>query len=119
MSYVSRMNTAQSLPKICQTSLAAHLRPDLFKALSDPVRISIVATLAAQPKAHTVSDLTACCGIDMSGVSRHLKILRDAGVVTAHKQGRDKLYELKTQELAESLRAMADALLMCQNTHKT
>lgn len=92
------------------------MRPDLFKALCDPVRISIVANLAVRAVPSTVSDLTTCCGIDFSGVSRHLKILRDAGVVSAQKTGREVFYQLKTEELSETLHNMADALTGCQSS---
>lgn len=109
------MSSSKSFPGKCQQSLADHMRPDLFKALCDPVRISIVATLAAQAESQTVGDLTECCGIDFSGVSRHLKILREAGVVNADKNGREMLYSLKTEELAETLHAMADALIGCRD----
>lgn len=112
--YVGPMTSINPLPEVCQASLAQHLRPDLFKALCDPVRLSIVATLAAQSGPVTVSALAECCGIDFSGVSRHLKLLRDAGVVVANKNGREMLYTLETVELAQTLRGFADALIGCK-----
>ncbi len=102
------------LPAICQTELQAVMSPDFFKALCDPMRISIVATLATMSAPARVSDIAECCGIDFSGVSRHLKILREAGILNAEKEGRAVLYSLKTEELAETLRAMASALEACQ-----
>lgn len=110
MFYVLGMSKSKNLPEFYDESLAEHMRPDLFKALCDPVRISIVATLAAQRDPATVSELTSCCGIDFSGVSRHLKVLRDAGVVTAEKNGREVHYMLNTDELIETLHGMADML---------
>ena len=114
MSYALNMNVANSLPLVCQQTLAEELRPDLFKALCDPVRISIVATLAARSETSTVSDLTSCCGIDFSGVSRHLKILREAGLVSATKRGREVRYQLNTDDLIATLRAIANALDACK-----
>ena len=108
------MTETNSLPLICQQTLAEELRPDLFKALCDPVRISIVATLAARSDTSTVSDLTSCCGIDFSGVSRHLKILRDSGLVSATKIGREVHYQLNTDDLTGTLRAIANALDACK-----
>lgn len=107
------MKKQPSLPSQCERALKEHLRPELFRALCDPVRISIVATLATQSKAVTVSEITDCCDIDFSGVSRHLKLLRDAGVVAVEKQGREKLYSLDAEYLSSTLRALADALDMC------
>ena len=108
------MTETNSLPLICQQTLAEELRPDLFKALCDPVRVSIVATLAARAETATVSDLTSCCGIDFSGVSRHLKILREAGLVSATKNGREVRYQLNTDDLTATLRAIANALDACR-----
>lgn len=100
--------------QIYEAALEDQLRPDLFKALCDPVRISIVATLAARVEPSRVSDITDCCCIDVSGVSRHLKILKDAGIVSAKKNGREMLYSLDAEDLAATLRAAADALDACR-----
>lgn len=114
MLYMSGMSDSKTLPYACQQSLADHLRPELFKALCDPMRISIVAILAARSGSASVGDITECCGIDFSGVSRHLKILRDAGILAAEKSGREVLYSLKTVELSHTLHMMADALTACE-----
>ncbi|MEM9939104.1 MAG: metalloregulator ArsR/SmtB family transcription factor [Pseudomonadota bacterium] len=108
------MSKTDSLPDCCNAALAETLRADLFKALCDPVRISIVATLAARRHPATVSEIAECCGVDFSGVSRHLKILKDANVLTAAREGRKVLYWLDTDMLAMTLRAMADALQLCR-----
>lgn len=112
------MASTKPLPDICLESLSQTLRPELFKALSDPMRLAIVASLATRREAATVSDVSQCCGIDFSGVSRHLKLLRDANVVTAQKQGREVLYTLNAEILAGSLRRIAEALEMCRETVK-
>jgi len=70
------------------------INPDFFKALGDPVRLALVAYMAHLGKPSTVTEVSGCCGIDFSGVSRHLKILRQAGIVTAQKQGRETYYAL-------------------------
>lgn len=109
-----RMDHSNSLPEPCTQGLAEVMRPDLFKALCDPVRISIVANLASGPAEQTVGGLTRCCGIDFSGVSRHLKILKLADIVEAKKVGREMQYSLKTEQLAETLREIADSLTACR-----
>lgn len=105
-------------PAQCQTSLAEALRPELFKAMSDPVRISIIAMLATQKEPSTVSQIAAHCGIDFSGVSRHLKILYNAEIVTMRKEGRTSLYRLKTHELVETLQGLAKSLLLCAGANE-
>ncbi|MGB5324339.1 MAG: metalloregulator ArsR/SmtB family transcription factor [Pseudomonadales bacterium] len=108
------MARSKFLPGRCAQALTATMRPDLFRALCDPVRISMVATLASRNAPATVSELADCCGIDFSGVSRHLKILKDAGVLSATRDGRKVLYALDAIVLATSLRAIAEALELCQ-----
>ncbi|MCP4094422.1 MAG: helix-turn-helix transcriptional regulator, partial [Planctomycetes bacterium] len=58
----------------------------------------------------TVSELADCCGVHLSGVSRHLAMLRDAGILDAQKSGREVRYELRREELANTLRLIADAI---------
>lgn len=95
-------------------ALRARLRPELFKALSDPMRVAIVALLATRAEPASVSEIAAGCAIDISGVSRHLKLLRDAEVVHAEKRGREVLYGLAVDRLADTLRGLADALEACR-----
>jgi ArsR family transcriptional regulator, arsenate/arsenite/antimonite-responsive transcriptional repressor len=114
MFYIVDMTRKTKIPEICARALSSQMRPDLFKALCDPVRISIIATLAAKAEPLRVSDITDCCGIDFSGVSRHLKILKDAGILSAEKRGREMVYSLDAEDLAATLRAVADALVACR-----
>jgi ArsR family transcriptional regulator len=83
-------------------------RPLLFKALSDPIRLALLSTLLEQGRALKVSQLTECCGIDFSGVSRHLKILQEAGVLISEKKGRTVEYRLNAKAIADDFRDMAD-----------
>ncbi|MEM9838084.1 MAG: metalloregulator ArsR/SmtB family transcription factor [Pseudomonadota bacterium] len=108
------MSVSLQMPLACKRALGDNLQPGLFKALSDPVRIAIVCTLAARTEPLNVSSLTGCCGVDMSGVSRHLKILLQAGILSADKRGREVYYSLQLDVLAETLRAGADALEACR-----
>lgn len=98
----------------CTAALASRLRPDLFKALCDPSRIAVVCRLAAAAGPLTVTEISDCCGVHISGVSRHLATLRDAGAVQAEKQGREVRYRLDCNYLSETLRDLADAFEVCQ-----
>ncbi len=112
------MTKKNALPERCELALADAFQPEFFKALCDPTRISIVATLAGNSEAVTVSDIVDCCGIDFSGVSRHLKILKEAGILAAEKDGRHVKYRLESTALASTLRGMADALDVCRIPEK-
>lgn len=102
-----------SIPTDCCAGLGQRLDPDLFQALCDPVRLALVVRLAGA-EALTVGEATECCDVHLSGVSRHLAILKRAGVVEAEKRGREVLYRLRAEELAESLRGVAEALDACR-----
>lgn len=93
--------------------LDAMLDAGLFKALCDPTRVSLLACLAKCGRACGVSELAACCAVDISVVSRHLSLLRRAGLLHVEKQGRTVLYSVRYGEWAEGLRALADAIEAC------
>ena len=107
---------ATPLPNPCSALLAAHLRPGLFRALCDANRLALLAQIAVAPAGLTVTEASRCCGVHLSGVSRHLSLLRAAGVVTAHKSGREVTYRLAGTELVAALRGLADALETCCTT---
>jgi len=66
----------------------------LLQAMADPVRLSIVRQLAAGDDAICACDFTECCTVSQPTVSHHLKVLRDAGVVTTRRQGTYIYYRL-------------------------
>ena len=70
--------------------------PDLqlLQALADPVRLSIVRELASSGDGICACDFTECCSVSQPTVSHHLKVLREAGVVTTQRQGTYIYYEL-------------------------
>jgi DNA-binding transcriptional ArsR family regulator len=103
-----------TLPERCVGAFSRHLRPDLFKALSDPTRLAILVKVVSSTTPLTVSDASQCCGVHFSGVSRHLKLLKDAGLVEAQKQGRDVVYRPRLGDLVATLRGLADAIEDCQ-----
>ena len=89
------------------------LEPRFFKALCDPNRIAILARLAQKCVPCTVSQLTDCCEVDISVVSRHLAILRDAGILESEKRGKEVYYSLKYKDLVQTLRNIADTIETC------
>jgi DNA-binding transcriptional ArsR family regulator len=68
-------------------------RANVFKALAHPSRLLIVEELARQ--AHCVCELTEMIGADMSTVSKHLSVLKSAGIVQDEKRGLQVYYRLK------------------------
>lgn len=71
---------------------------DAFEALADPTRRRVLATLARQPR--TAGALAAAESTSRPAVSRHLKVLRVAGLVRVTPTGRERRYELDLAGLA-------------------
>ena len=92
------------------SDLGAVVSHQLFRALGDPTRVRLLDLLAERCRACSVSELADCLDVDLSVVSRHLALLRAAGVLRATKTGRNVLYEIQFQALAETLRGIADTL---------
>ena len=65
----------------------------LFQALADPVRLRIVEAMKSGE--HAVADIVEQMDIHQSGVSRHLRILAEAGIVQMRPDGQRRLYSLR------------------------
>lgn len=65
---------------------------DAFAAIADPVRRDLLARLAAGPA--RVVDLAEEHPISRPAISKHLRLLTDAGLVTAEDRGRERHYRL-------------------------
>ena len=68
-------------------------RANVLKALAHPTRLFIVEELAKKP--HCVYELTEMVGADISTVSKHLSILKNAGLLHDEKQGKKVYYGLR------------------------
>ncbi len=114
---MTQLNTRR--PRSPKTA-AAHRRPidqflsaDLFKALSDPTRLRLLACLAKCSRPCSVTEIAECCSVDFSVVSRHLALLERAQVLDASKKGRVVSYSVRYAHLAGMLRSLADAFDQC------
>jgi DNA-binding transcriptional ArsR family regulator len=74
----------------------------VFGALADPTRRHLVEVLAAEPGA-TATGLASSLPISRQAVSKHLKLLAEAGLVNRRRCGREALFELETEPLAEAV----------------
>lgn len=114
MAQVRQRETRKQVSSTCSCgSLSQLLSPRLFKALADPKRLSLLVRLAEEREPCTVSFVANGSGVDLSVVSRHLGILRDAGVIRCVKRGKEVFCSVQAKELAGALRSLADALEAC------
>jgi ArsR family transcriptional regulator len=89
-------------PDITQQISELHAR--LCSALADPRRILILYALSEKP--YTVNELAEKVGLSQPATSRHLKTLRDQGLVTATRQGMNVEYALSDHRLIDALETL-------------
>jgi DNA-binding transcriptional ArsR family regulator len=83
------------------TQEITHLHADLCSALADPTRLILLYALSDQPR--NVTELTQELNVPQPTVSRHLKVLREGGLVKATRQGSSVQYELTDQRVIAAL----------------
>ena len=71
----------------------------IFRSLSDPTRRAMFERLCRQGEL-TVAELTTQSGISQPGVSKHLNLLKEAGLIRARHQGRQTYYSPQLNALA-------------------
>lgn len=95
------------MPRPRTTDLDPDVR--LLAALADPARLAIVRQLTSSTET-CACDFTSCCDIGQPTVSHHLRVLREAGLVTSERRGQWIFYRL-APETAERLGAIARSLV--------
>lgn len=77
----------------------------MFAALGDPVRLGIVLRLCREGPLTTMT-LQEGTSVTRQGVSKHLRLLEDAGLVASERDGRDRLWRMEAARLAELSRML-------------
>ena len=85
---------------------------EAFGALADPTRRHLIAVLRGGER--PVGELVAAVGIQQSGVSRHLRILQDAGFVAMRPDGQRRLYALRPEPFQDLSAWLAPYLSLWQ-----
>ena len=79
---------------------------DFAKAIGDETRQKIMSLCCCRQL--SVSDIVAQMGVTQPTVSHHLKVLRDAGLVSAERRGKEIYYTLNQEKLAQGCCRVAD-----------
>ena len=87
---------------------AHRLKARVFYALSDPIRLEILEFLREGEKC--VCEIMPCLNLVQPVVSRHLKILRDSGLVRCRKEGNKRLYSVTDLRVFGLVDALSPAL---------
>ena len=104
--YLSRISPYGYMVKPKEGDVKLFIR--IMKALSDPNRVRFIKLLGT--KELCVCELRQLIGLAQSTVSKHLKILEEAGLVTYRKEGSWIIYRLTQGEESEYAKAMLDNL---------
>ena len=73
--------------------------PQTFEALADPTRLKIIDAVRDQER--SVGELVGLVGMHQPGISRHLKVLRVAGLVDVRQDGQHRRYRARFEPLNE------------------
>ena len=71
----------------------------VYEALAEPMRRRILDLLRVRPR--LVGELVEALGISQPGVSKHLRVLREAGLARVRQDAQRRWYELQPEPLAE------------------
>jgi DNA-binding transcriptional ArsR family regulator len=85
---------------------------DAFQALADPTRRDIVALLAKGER--SASEIFARFDIADPSVSRHLKVLRESGLIAYRRQAQSRIYRLDTDALDQTRQWMQAQIDACR-----
>ncbi|HEY2322131.1 MAG TPA: metalloregulator ArsR/SmtB family transcription factor [Thermoanaerobaculia bacterium] len=85
------------------TSISSPLESSapIFAALGDATRLQVVARLA-RGGPMSITQLTEGAEVTRQAVTKHLNVLADAGLVVDFKRGRERVWELRKQQLEEA-----------------
>jgi ArsR family transcriptional regulator, arsenate/arsenite/antimonite-responsive transcriptional repressor len=84
---------------------------ELLKALADPTRLSMVASLKHAAGAVCICDFTAAFGLSQPTISHHMAKLRVAGLVESHRHGVWVYYRLR-EDISPLARRLLESLLI-------
>ncbi|MEM2967847.1 MAG: metalloregulator ArsR/SmtB family transcription factor [Candidatus Bathyarchaeia archaeon] len=92
-----------------QTNNKNKFKAKIFKALSDPIRLSILEFLRDGEKC--VCEIIPHVKQIQPVVSRHLKILKDSGILIDRKEGNKRLYSITDQQIFRILDGLTPELV--------
>jgi DNA-binding transcriptional ArsR family regulator len=77
----------------------------VFAALGDETRVAVVQRLCSRGPA-SLAELSEGAGVTRQAITKHLRVLEEAGLVTSSRHGRASLWELRVERLNEAHRAL-------------
>ena len=88
------------------------MRPGVFDVVAEPARRRLLDEMLSGPRA--VGELAREAGLSQPNTSRHLRVLREAGLVERSAAGRSRIYGLRAEGFAELARWLTPYVLLWQ-----
>ena len=85
------------------------LHARICSAISEPNRILLIYSIAEKPR--NVNNLAEIVGISQSAASRHLKVLRERGLIQAQRDGAQVIYSLTDDRFIQALDLLREVML--------
>jgi ArsR family transcriptional regulator len=99
---------------VASETLQAEQARALLKALADPLRLRVIEALGGGERC--VCDLTADLGLAQSKLSFHLKVLKEAGLLSDRQEGRWIYYRLRPEAIEQLRGWLAQLSAQCSKT---
>jgi DNA-binding transcriptional ArsR family regulator len=102
------MNTATKTNSLQLSPIGISLMADFFKVLAEESRIQILCALKSGEK--NVTEIIEVTGLGQANVSKHLKILNQAGIISREQQGINVFYKICNPFLFELCDLVCDSI---------
>jgi ArsR family transcriptional regulator len=84
------------------------IQAELCRCMSSPVRNMILHSLRSGPM--RVKEIASAAGHPQATISRHLTVLRSHGIVSSHREGQEKIYEIANPKIVNICDLMREIL---------
>ena len=88
--------------------LVFKIKADFLKSLAHPLRLQIIEHL--KHKEASVGEMVKAIGVEQSGLSKHLSILRMAGILSSRQEKATVFYSIRDSDIFHVLRPIAEIL---------
>jgi DNA-binding transcriptional ArsR family regulator len=89
--------------------LVFKIKADLLKSLGHPSRLAVLEYL--KDKEASVGEMVARLGIEQSGLSKHLSILKQAGILSSRQEKATVIYSVRDRDVYIVLRTISEILM--------
>ena len=99
--------------KTQRSEMDYEFQAEILSVLANPKRLMIIHLLGDGPQ--TVGEIAAEVGMSLQNASQHLRVMKDRGIVVAHKEGQTVSYSLITPVLSDCCEMVRGAMLELAN----